>query len=374
MTDTHDEVPERKDPVLVRPYIGGGFGDDESTGEPETWPETATLPEPAAPSGAAHSGGAHPGGASSGGLPSESAPSEGLASQGLASGLDGQPQPDVQPGADLADTVVQPAVPAIVPAGQDAPRRPGLSVTQRLLVLCGGVALALGVVAYLLLGTGDGTGRQPGTALPAYTGGVPTAAQVTGTPRPSGSVSASVSPSVSALVSVSVSVSISASLSASAAVAASVSASISAPNSAGTSAPTSAPASPAAPTLDPAPGADRTGAVTAASGRCLNLGGLLGIDGSPVQVAGCTGGSAQRFTLATDGTLRVGTRCAQTTGDGTVRVTGCDDRASAQWRGGPGGTVVNPASGQCLTDPGRAGATTTATACSGGTDQTWSLP
>jgi ricin-type beta-trefoil lectin protein len=345
MTDTHEDVPERKDPVLVRPYIGASSGAEPSTEEPETWPETATLPEPTLE-------------------PASLADDEAEAAGDAEASAD--PAAVAEPGP--ADTAVLPPVPAgpEIPADPVVARRGGLSLAQRLLILCGGVALALGVVAYLVLGTGGDSGRQPGAALPAYTGGVPTAG-ATGAPRPSSSVSSSASPSPSASASSSASASVSASASAG------VSPSISAPAAVVTSV-SAAPTTPAAPTLDPAPGADRTGPITAASGRCLNLGGLLGIDGSPVQVAGCTGGTAQRFTLATDGTLRVGTRCAQTTGDGSVRVTGCDDRASAQWRGGPGGTLVNPASGQCLTDPGRTGATTTAAACAGGADQTWALP
>ncbi|BCJ48861.1 hypothetical protein Asp14428_03360 [Actinoplanes sp. NBRC 14428] len=127
-------------------------------------------------------------------------------------------------------------------------------------------------------------------------------------------------------------------------------------------------------TLAPPPAADRTGTIASAGGRCLSLGGLLGIDGSPVQVAGCTGFTAQTFTLAADGTLRVSGRCAQVTDDGEVRSTGCDGRQSAQWRAGPGGSLVNPATGRCLSDPGTPGANTRVADCTGGADQRWTLP
>jgi len=114
--------------------------------------------------------------------------------------------------------------------------------------------------------------------------------------------------------------------------------------------------------------------VTAASGRCLALGGLLGMDGSPVQVTGCVDLPAQQFTLAGDGTLRVSGRCAQVTGDGTVHIAGCGGAASQQWRSGPSHSLVNPSTGRCLTDPGTAGATTKVTTCSGAGDQSWALP
>jgi hypothetical protein len=122
----------------------------------------------------------------------------------------------------------------------------------------------------------------------------------------------------------------------------------------------------------PPPATDRTGAIAGPDGRCLALGGLLGIDGSPVQVYGCMDISAQEFTLATDGTLRVGGKCAKAGGDASVRVGGCDDQAAGQWQAGPDGTLVN--GGQCLTDPGRAGANVRVAACAGSPEQTWTLP
>ncbi|NMO51884.1 ricin-type beta-trefoil lectin domain protein [Actinoplanes sp. TBRC 11911] len=254
------------------------------------------------------------------------------------------------------DTVVQPVVvdeepPAPVPSR----RRPRLVL--RLLALIVGVALA-GGAAYLVLGDNDSSGAQPAALLPrpddvAPTGDAPSAP---GRTTPSAKVSSSASASASA----------SASIPASVPAAPPVSGSVAPPTQQTTT------TAPAAPGLDPPPAADRSGKVTAASGRCLMRGGLLGVDGSPVQVADC--GLASTFTLAADGTLRVSGRCAQITGDGTVRIDDCAGQASAQWRGGPGDSLVNPASGQCLTDPGRSGATAKAAACTGGSEQTWALP
>ena len=128
------------------------------------------------------------------------------------------------------------------------------------------------------------------------------------------------------------------------------------------------------PTLSPPPGTARTGPVTAAGGRCLSRGGLFGLEGSPVQTAGCLDVSAQRWTLATDGTLRVGDRCAVVTAEGTVRTGACDDRPAAQWRAGPQGSLVNPETGRCLTDPGSLTAPATVTECTGAATQSWVLP
>ncbi len=294
----------REDPVLVRPYVKAAAESEAAAkaGEsPETWPETAALPE------------------------------EG-------------------------DTLVQPAVQDDPPAPAKI-KRIGLHPLARAGILAGGVALALGVVGYLIFGPGNDTRLpQPGTALPAIPGQAPL--------DPVPSAAASSAPA-------SASARASASASASASVSPSTSERALVPVSPSASGPVSAP--PADPTLAP-PASDRTGAITAASGRCLARGGLFGGDGSPVQVAGCLSVSAQRFTLATDGTLRVSDSCAQATDDGTVRIAGCGDEAAGQWRAGPDGTLVNSSGGGCLTDPGRAGATTTVSECSGGPAQSWSLP
>jgi hypothetical protein len=253
---------------------------------------------------------------------------------------------------DPADTptIIQPAVvdePAEAPASDPRRRRVGglgRALGLRLLALIAGVAVALAVAGYLIFAPKDDT-TQPSAVLPGFT------APAVTDPAPASarpSVSASVSPSAS-----------------------------SASPSASASAPSSAPARPSisvSATLAPPPGTARTGSITAASGRCLALGGLLGLDGSPVQVSGCAGVASQKFTLATDGTLRVSGRCVEATGAATLRVEGCGNAAAAQWRTGRPGTLINASTGQCLTDPGRAGATAATATCTGKSDQSWTLP
>lgn len=294
MAESPDIEPDREDPVLVRPYVKSVAEHERPPGE-TSWPEAASLPEAPPPTGAED------------------------------------------------DTAFVPVIPG-------APGRPGvLGLAPRLLILGGGVLLALAVVGYLVFAPGGPEVRRPSSVLPpALAASVPAAA-------PSGSASASASPSASP----------------------SPSASTSTTASAAVPAVPSASASPPPPSSAPAPGppaTDRTGAITAAGGRCLALGGLLGIDGSPIQMAGCMNVSAQRFTLATDGTLRVGGKCARATDDASVRVGGCDDQPAGQWRGGAGGTLVNSASGQCLTDPGRVAANVKVAACGGQAEQSWTLP
>ena len=255
------------------------------------------------------------------------------------------PAPE-QPGRGPADapTVIQPAI-ADEPSPPPPPptRRTRLGVPPRLLILAGGLAVALALAGWLVFAPERHT-SQPGAVLPQFTTKLPAdPANASGRP------SASHSPSPSARSS-------------------------SASPSADAPASPSGSRSPASTLAPPPPAADRTGKVTAASGRCLALGGLLGIDGSPVQVTGCVDLPAQSFTLATDGTLRVSGRCAQVTGDATIHIAGCGSSAAQQWRAGPAHSLVNPSTNQCLTDPGTAGATTKVTTCTGTSTQSWTLP
>jgi hypothetical protein len=129
--------------------------------------------------------------------------------------------------------------------------------------------------------------------------------------------------------------------------------------------------------LSPAPVAARVGTIAGAGNLCLDLNGGVPVDDNHIQVFTCNGSFAQRWTLATDGTLRVVGRCAQVTADTTVHIIGCDDRSQAQWRVTGGDTLVNVATGECLTDPGggaRSGAGVRVTACAGAGSQRWNLP
>lgn len=87
---------------------------------------------------------------------------------------------------------------------------------------------------------------------------------------------------------------------------------------------------------------------------------------------GCNGTLSQRWTVAADGTLRVSGTCAAADGSTQVAVGPCGDAASGHWRAGAGGTLVNAASGQCLTGPADGNRVRVAACGSGG--QAWALP
>ena len=231
---------------------------------------------------------------------------------------------------------------------------------QKLLVLAGIGVLALlgGAGLFLLLPSGESD--QPVTALPA-----PSAPGVTR--------SAGAAPVVSAGT-ISASPGSSSTVNRSATATRTTATAGAAQGVPGPATTTTAAAGAPTPTLSPPPGAARTGAIKAAGGRCLALGSLLGLEGAPVQTSGCADVSYQRWTLATDGTLLVTNRCAAVGTDAAVRIAACDDRPAAQWRAGPNGSLVNPETGRCLTDPGALTVTVTVTDCTGAANQTWTLP
>ena len=135
-------------------------------------------------------------------------------------------------------------------------------------------------------------------------------------------------------------------------------------------------ASPAVDQLVP-PAADRVGRINGNGGLCLDLNAALAVDGTQIQVFTCNDTAAQRWTVATDGTLRIVGKCAAATDDGAVRLAGCDGRRAEQWRAGPEDSLVNLATGDCLTDPStgtRSGAAVRIEDCSAAAGQRWELP
>jgi hypothetical protein len=124
-------------------------------------------------------------------------------------------------------------------------------------------------------------------------------------------------------------------------------------------------------------GPSPTGADAASTGAVTGPGGLcLAAPGARAQTATCDGGADQRWTVGTDGTLRVSGNCADGGGD-SVAIVACGAAATSRWRAGSNRSVVNAGTAECLTDPvggARAGTAVTLTACTGGSDQRWSLP
>jgi hypothetical protein len=145
-------------------------------------------------------------------------------------------------------------------------------------------------------------------------------------------------------------------------------------SSTGTAGTTAAPGGAQAHNLTPA--SERTGVIRGQNGLCLDLTGGLAFDDNRIQVFDCNGTTAQVWTLATDGTLRVDGKCALLVGDNSVHIVSCDGRTTAQWHAS-NSTLINNADNNCLTDPsgGRlSGTPVVVTTCGGSAGQRWSLP
>lgn len=152
--------------------------------------------------------------------------------------------------------------------------------------------------------------------------------------------------------------------------------------------PGGAPSSSSTPSSETAPGAVPALPARAATGAVIHGSFCLdnhagGTDnGSPVQLWECDNNATQRWTFATDGTVRVSGRCLRPVGGGsaygtTVELWECDRSASQQWLRGSGDSLLHPASGGCLEDPGPGtaqGSLPRLAVCRSGPDQRWNLP
>jgi GH25 family lysozyme M1 (1,4-beta-N-acetylmuramidase) len=101
-------------------------------------------------------------------------------------------------------------------------------------------------------------------------------------------------------------------------------------------------------------------------GKCLDDSGNGRTSGNPVDLFACNGGAAQTWRARPDGTLRIHSKCLAVSRSGAVSGTPVDLRTCTggrvQWRmvADRGGvSLVNPASGLCLADPGDARASGT---------------
>ena len=129
----------------------------------------------------------------------------------------------------------------------------------------------------------------------------------------------------------------------------------------------------------PAASAATAPLVGVASGRCLHVKGDSGTAGTALEIADCTGGSAQAFEFTSAGELRTtsGTRCVDAqngqTSPGTPAViSACDGRATQQWRHNSDGSITG--SGSCLDVNGAGTANGTAVilwTCHGRDNQKW---
>jgi GH25 family lysozyme M1 (1,4-beta-N-acetylmuramidase) len=128
-------------------------------------------------------------------------------------------------------------------------------------------------------------------------------------------------------------------------------------------------------------------------GKCLNDVGNRSANGTRAEIWTCNGNAAQRWTYVRDGTVRIHGKClvapASPPASGAkVKLEPCTGAPVQQWwlayprsigpsLGATPVTLLNPASGMCLDDPGRSttnGTRVVVGPCDGLKDQAWTLP
>ncbi|WP_433793518.1 RICIN domain-containing protein [Actinoplanes sp. CA-252034] len=130
-------------------------------------------------------------------------------------------------------------------------------------------------------------------------------------------------------------------------------------------------------TGSPAPG----GTITGLGGKCVDVAGAATANGTAIQLYGCNGSVAQRWTRPGDGTLRSLGKCLDISGpssaDGTVaHLWDCHTGTSQKWTLDSSQRLVNTYSGKCLDVTGNTsadGARLQIWTCTTGANQKWAL-
>lgn len=118
----------------------------------------------------------------------------------------------------------------------------------------------------------------------------------------------------------------------------------------------------------------------ALGGKCLLDPGGKTANGTKAEISTCASGSTEKWTVASDGTLRANGHCLDIAGTGgssgrTAQLWSCNGSVREQWVQGSDGEVVNPASGVCLIAPSTRNGTAAQTgACRARSSEQWTLP
>ncbi|CAM3576802.1 ThuA domain-containing protein [Kibdelosporangium persicum] len=125
----------------------------------------------------------------------------------------------------------------------------------------------------------------------------------------------------------------------------------------------------------------RTGPITGAGGKCVDVSGGSTADGTKIQLWSCTNGANQQWTVNAN-TVRALNKCMNVAGGSTangaqVQLSACNGSGAQNWTAGANGSLVNTQSGKCLDANGGSSADGTQLiiwTCHGGTNQRWTLP
>ncbi|MET8028200.1 family 16 glycosylhydrolase [Streptomyces avermitilis] len=121
--------------------------------------------------------------------------------------------------------------------------------------------------------------------------------------------------------------------------------------------------------------------ITGLAGKCVDVAGSSSTNGAPVQLYDCNGTAAQKWTVASDGTLRALGKCLDVTENGTadgstVQLWDCGGSANQKWVVTAAGDIVNPQANKCLDVTGGNSANSTRLqiwSCSGAANQKWKV-
>ncbi|MCG5216894.1 carbohydrate-binding protein [Streptosporangium soli] len=124
------------------------------------------------------------------------------------------------------------------------------------------------------------------------------------------------------------------------------------------------------------------GQITGVNGQCVDVAGAGTADGTKIQLYGCNGTGAQRWSLPGDGTVRALGKCMDVKGgavnDGAwVQLWSCNGTGAQQWQPQANGSLRNPQSGKCLDAEGAGtgnGTRLIIWTCQGSVNQKWTLP
>jgi beta-glucanase (GH16 family) len=130
------------------------------------------------------------------------------------------------------------------------------------------------------------------------------------------------------------------------------------------------------------PGGGATGPITGLAGKCVDVAAANSANGTQVQLYGCNGTDAQRWTLGSDGTVRALGKCLDVSGGSTadgarVQLWDCNGSGAQRWTSTAGRDLVNPQADKCLDVTGNNSADGTPLqiwSCTGGANQKWTVP
>lgn len=128
-------------------------------------------------------------------------------------------------------------------------------------------------------------------------------------------------------------------------------------------------------------GSSSGGAITGLGGKCLDVAGANGADGTTVQIYGCNGTAAQQWSRPGDGTVRALGKCLDvasgSTADGArVQLYTCNGSGAQQWTYTSGRDLVNPQANKCLDVTNNTSADGTPVqlwSCTGAANQKWTV-